>query len=471
MSATNTKGESLAGTASDFTESIVSVYVSDGPFMDSLDKSKMFDNVIDEIISMEIHSSLDSFYRYGFVVFPDRIGFRETLSLTGNEIITVRYGNSMYSLQTPPKSIYFNIYDIEEVALSDNNRDRYTNKAIKLHLIEAPMFLLYNFTAWARAYGEDTGIRASGESINNIITTHLTNDLNITKNNFVSLDILPVSSMMVWNNPYWKSQKMISYLLQFAQDDLGNGDYKFFTTTDVDSNTTIINLKNIYQLFTTQNDIQTYSAVNIGPFISSLTPEGTSVSKALNNLITFKFESYDLTSVVSGLSGGYIYNRDYVTGKLFIQASDYVSLNRTQKYFGNVGLWSDTITNWRSMDYKIGPLPPSIAEAYVKNQMSKQRYQLKCLATSYLNHGRNCGDKIDIKFPSVASAIDPSRTLDEQMSGTWLIQEMVDYIVNNRGYSNISFIKDSFFNTVSSSTNKGGTEKLPSVETMKIPGE
>lgn len=458
---TNEKGENITGAYPDFSESLAWVYINQGPFMTNLNKDKMFDNAIDEVIAMEVHSSLDSFYRYGFVVIPDRVGFRETLSLTGNEIVTLRYGNSLYVNNRPPKTIHFNIYDIEEVAIADTYRDRYTNKALKLHLIEAPLFLLYNQKTWNKAYGEDFGSSVEGVKLNNIFQSHLSTDLKIEENNFVELDLLEMKTKMNWIIPSWKPQKTFSYLLKFAEDEDGYGNVKFFTSTDLDSNTTIINMKSIYQLFTNGETIS-YSIVNIGPMAQSASNSGETVVKTLNNLLNYKFESYDLTSLVSGLAGAYVYNRDYLNGQNFIQSIDYELANSEEKYFGNFGLWTNDISQWDSTALSIGSFPQEITRSYLENFQSSQKYQLKCIADSYLNHERNCGDKAFLMFPSGAHAIDESRTVDEQMSGTWVIQEIVDYITNNRGYSSLSFIKDSFFNTIEATTGNS-KEKLPSV--------
>jgi len=428
----------------DISESSVMIYITPGPLFDNFDPKKKYDNVISEVIAMEIHSSIESFYRYGFVVIPDRIGMRESLSLTGNEIITVRYSNSVATSLVPPKSIHFNIYDMEEVALNNEYKDRYTNKAIKLHLIEAPFFLTYNMKVWSKVYGKDYGTAQETLKLNKIFENHLINDLKITNTNIVSLDLNDMSTDMYWINPSWKSQKMFSYLLQFARDTNNNGNVKFFTTSDVFEDKIILNLKSVNQMFDVKNLYQ-YTIVNVGPLEQSGLDVGQRAPKSLNHIIDFKLKSYDLLSLTSGLPGGYIYNRDYLSNKRFIQLDNYASTNRTEKYFSNNALWLEDISAWDNAAYTIGSMPINLAKAYLNNKIIDQKYQLKCLADCYLNHERNCGDKVNIIFPPAGGAIDNAKYIDEHMSGDWIIQEMIDVITNNRGYTNITFIKDSFY--------------------------
>lgn len=455
--------------STDLADSYAYVYFSDGPFMTDFNPDRMFDiidtNETNNVIAMEIHSSIDSLYRYGYIVIQDRTGFRETLNLTGNELITLKYANGPFVATEPAKVIHFNIYDMEEVYISENYRDKYTNRAIKIHVMEAPMFLLYNWNYHCRGFGKDIG---DGNNevvrIDEMFRIHLEEDLQITQNGVVELDLRRMSTEMYWTIPLWKPQMTFMYLLDYAKDDQGYPDVKFFPTTNIQDSKTVINLKSIYQMFSDDSNTFQYNLVNVGPITNSATETGQRAIKSLNQIINYKFETYDLTSLISGLAGSSVYNRRYIEGRSFLQTEDYRTARKKQKYMGNVGIWSDNIAQWDTMWYPIGNMPPEIAAAYLENQISKQRYQLKCIADSYMNHSRNCGDRVTMLFPSTASGVDSSKTIDEQMSGEWIIQEMVDKIIAGKGSSEIIFIKDSFFNVEGTSSGNGGTQKLPSVE-------
>jgi len=455
----NDQVETQRGPAFDFTEALVSAYVNPGPYFDKIEgkEDKIFENAITEIVALEIHSSIDGFYRYGYIVIPDRIGFRETLSLTGNEIISVRYSNSLTSQSFSPKVVHFNIYDMEEVSLKDANRDNFTNKLIKLHLIEAPFFLLFNQNTWSRAFGKDTGNIENGEKINNIFEKHITNDLNLN-DKLIKLDFNDMSTKLHWLIPSWKPQKTFSYLLKFARDEKGFGNVKFYTTTELNTGIIILNLKSIAQMFSSK-EVTSYTVINTGPFNQSALNEQEISQKSLDYLFEVKFLSYDITSLTTGLGGASILSRDYERGEYTIYTDDYITSNNKEKYFGQFGLWSDSISTWQTGQLSIGTYPEETMRSYLNNRIIDQKYQLRCVAKTYFNHIRNCGDKVSIVFPSASSSVDETRTIDEQMSGDWIIQEIVDYYANGRAYSEIYFIKDSFHNTV-----RGTTEqKLPSV--------
>jgi hypothetical protein len=465
VKSTNESGNAASPGFTDLQEGDVIVYLNKGPFLDTSEPTTLFEFGINEVFGMELTSSIDSFYRYGYVIVADRVGYREVAPLTGNEIVTIRYGNNYMSSSSPLKLVHFNIYDMEEVALSDQHRDKFTNKAIKLHIIEAPFFLSYNYREWSRFFGKDLGNgQQERVKINKIFESHLKNDLKVNED-LISLNLLDMSTEMYWGIPYWKPQKTFSYLLQFARDADGFGNVKFFTTTNLDEESIVLNLKSTSQMFNEKTS-SIYSLVNVGPIASALDNAGQLFSRTINHIFEYEIVSYDLVSLVSGLAGGNLYNYDYETSQRFIHTDDYTSSNRHEKYFGQFGLWTEEISNWQSKSYEIGPWPRQIAKDYLNNKIIKQKYQLKCVARAYLNQDRNAGDKVFVSFPSVSSAINKQREFDEQMSGEWIIQEMTDIIMNGVGYSVLSFIKDSFFNTPQADIG-GNKEKLPEVTPVK----
>jgi hypothetical protein len=457
----------MPSTASDLSECSVVIYMNQGPFLDNIDKSTLYDDVkgMTDIYSFEIHSSIDGFYRYGSVIIPDRVGFREVAALTGNEIITIRYMNTVTADFIPFKTIHFNIYDIEEVSYADNLRDKFTNKAIKLHLIESPIFLKYNQRVWSRHFGKDLGRDEDSKekmTIDQVFLSHLQNDLKLNEE-YIRYDFDPMITDVYWTIPFWKPQKTFSYLLQFAQDQNNYGCVKFYTTSDNDNDITVINLRSIAQMFDRQETPYSYSFVGTNAFISSAgEADGKEMSKLINQLFDYKFETYDVTSIVSGLAGAMIYNTNYSQSLKWVQTEDYESSNRKDKYFAQFGLWNPEISNYKSTMFMRTDWHTPDVQSFIQNKIVSKKYQLKCISSSYINQARNVGDRVRLDIPSGAYATNPNKDLDVQMSGDWIISDIKDYYVNGRGYSSISFIKDAFFDTVRADT--GNTpERLPAV--------
>ena len=443
----------------------IKAYISSGPYIESVDLKQIFNLPVNEVISADLRSSIDGMYRYGSITIRDDVGFREYTSLTGNEIVTIVYSNKMISSDRPEKIIHFNIYDMHESTPSDDTNRKYTNKFITLHLMEAPFFLSYNRKPWSKAYGKDNGDGTSTNvSIDEIIKSHLLDDLKITED-MAELDFSKMSTEMHWSIPYWKPQQTLQYLLQFAKDIDGHGNVKLFTKTDIDKQKTILKLSSISNLFKTEQST-VYPVIDVHAITSGLLPAGMTSRKSANQIFDYKFESYDVVSLVSGLSGGYMYNHDYRDGKYFVHTDDYRASIASEKYFGQFGLWSDKISDWQSTSHSLGDISPELAKTYLNNKVIQQKYQLKCHIRTPVNHDRNVGDKVYLTFPSGAYLVNESATVDEQMSGEWIIKEITDQISGGRGTSEVVLIKDSFYNDVGvTSGNK--VKKLPDVKPIK----
>ncbi len=96
-------------------------WITVGPYMTGLKAGDMIKNKFGIPYSFEVHSSINGLYRYGTLTLEDKYGIRESLPITGNEIITLAYNNgsrgSITSAQ--PVFIHFNIFNMEETLIDD----------------------------------------------------------------------------------------------------------------------------------------------------------------------------------------------------------------------------------------------------------------------------------------------------------------------------------------------------------------
>jgi hypothetical protein len=160
----------MAPTVTILDEISVNTFLSSGPLLDVNNSDKIFESQkhLGIPYEMELHASINGMYRYGSISLFDDGGIRESLPLTGNEIITIMYRNSYKTDSgSQPTIIHFNIFDIEEETYYPTAMDskRFTTKLLKLHIIECPFFLLYNQNLWQKSYGKDTGEESTSEKI------------------------------------------------------------------------------------------------------------------------------------------------------------------------------------------------------------------------------------------------------------------------------------------------------------------
>lgn len=455
--------------ATNLDQVFIECFLNEGPSMDKLNEKNLYKNAFGSPIAMEMHSSLDGMYRFGWVLFSDRFGMRETLPLTGNEIITVRYLNNIGLSGTvnQAKTIHFNIFDIEEIQADPTSKEnRFTDKAIKLHLIEAPFFLKYNTDIWTTSYGKDVGDEVQGVAIDEIINDHLTDKLQINTNLFnIKLD--KMQTKMHFCCPSWKTQMMFTYLLQYAKDDLGHGNVNFYTTSDTKTGHVNINLRSMNKMFLQNANVVEFTAVDTQPFTKIDLLQNEFAGRNLNQIISFKFLTYDLSTLASGFSGGHTINFDYNNSKVYTLNDNYTESNTRadSKYFYSFAPWSDSISTTKSKLFQLGYTPKELSKTYLNNQITDHQYQIRCELITYVNENVEIGDKIVIVFPSGLTAVgDASHSIDEQMTGSWIVEEIVDSVMNGRGARKMIVCKDSFLNVYAA--DKRAKTNQPHVEAV-----
>ena len=450
-----------------FDQVAAAVYINQGPSFDGLNTSQFYNNLLGVPMSFEIYQSINGMFRYGFIMFEDKLGIRETLPLTGNEILSLKYANAAmgtaYSRQ--PRTMHFNVYDIEEIQFSGSEKDRFTQKALKFHVIEAPFFLKYNTNVWLKSYGTPE----DGVTIDTIINQHLTTDLQIPGDLFqLNIQKMSTTNTIHFCVPAWRSQMIFNYLLQYVRDQNDYGNVKFYNTSDASTGSVITNLQSVNNMFMNQK-ITEFVMVDTTAYSSGQKPTSLISQRALNLILSYKFLSYNITSLASGLPGAHLLNLDYENSQYFTMYDNYVQSNANSKYFYNFSLWSNEISNSQSKRLFIGPTITSLAKAYLNNKIIDHKYQLRCEVATYIDETINPGDKIAIFFMSGMADLNQQHLLDEQLSGGWIVEEIIDSAVNGQGYRKMILIKDSFFNIYDTTAGNNTNTTLPQVQSIIPP--
>lgn len=457
------------------------VYVNRGPYLSKLDNKTIFTdkNKLGSPQEMEIHSSINGFYRYGYVIMHDEIGIRESFVLTGNEVISIVYRSAGRDLSTSmPSIIHFNIFDIEEVAVDPNAYDarRFTGKFLKFHLIEAPFFLKYNDRSWTIAFGYDSGTSDNRMEINKIVENHFRKHLGILKDDpktsLLEFNIAKMQTKLHFISPAWKTQKIFSYILQFAKDEDGAGNVKLFNTTNNQTGRTVVNLISLNQIIKSKLiPSVTFSLIDTTAIEGSSDIENSG-NRPINQILSYKFLSYDITSVPTGLAGATLLNRSYEDSRHYKMYDNYKEINKNKKdtYISNYALWNETISNENSLQLYLGSLKKDEAKAYLSNVITKHKHQLKCEILTYVDENIYPGTKVLLNFPSgLASAATEhqSHLTDEQMTDIWIIEDIVDSYHLGKGVRKMICMKDSFFNIYKPVEY---TDPVPKVQYIKVGG-
>lgn len=464
-------------------------YINRGPFLTDLDPKTVFTdtNKLGSPVEMEIHSSINSFYRYGSIIFYDETGIRESLPITCNEILSVLYKNTFREItESLPMVIHFNILDIEEVIADPDqyNSRRFTGKFLKFHLVEAPFFLKYNEKSWKLAFGKseiyeipsapEPIATQRGMLLDEIFYTHFKDHLNLIsdtpKNDTIEVQFSKMKTKVHFVVPSWKSQKLFSYLLEFAKDASDYGNVKFFVTTNTQSSRPIVHLKSLNYIIKDNSKTPTEFTL-----VDPAKIEGTTSSLgagSLNIILKHKFLSYDLLSLPSGLAGASLLNYDYATGKYFTQCDNYVESNKKagNAYTSNFALWNEKISSENTKQFYIGGVSPADGMEYLNNKIIKNRHQLRCEFVTYIDEFIQPGDKIIVLFPSGMAELskeEQKHLFDEHMSDEWIVEDVMDTVSNGKGMRKMICIKDAFFNLYGKTEGMDITKYLPQVKYVK----
>jgi hypothetical protein len=439
----------------------ISCYLNRGPNFKYLKNDELLNakNYLGNPISIEIHSSINGFYRYGSITFHDTIGFRETLPLTGNDILTVFYKNKHnVNDSLTGRLIHFNIFDMEEIQLrpASSKEERHTLKAIKMHIIEAPFYLFLNTSKIKKIYGTSSGTGNDKLlSISDIVEEIFRGIFNSNSElmeyfNFYFQTTKKISGQFC--NPNWNHQKFIKYLLDYASDKNNRGNFKLFTTSDIQSGKINIVLRNpthmyslpfkgkIYEYFL--SDESTLNNTDISNPLNQI------ANQKLNTIYYYKFLNYDLSAITSGFGGGTIYNYNYLNGNYSEICNTYTNINTKLPTTSNYLIWKDEISNWNNQVYYDGSMSEFLSTDYLKNKILDNHHQLRCIILTLINENIEIGDVILITFMSgmVSFTKGDSHLIDEQMSGYWIVEEINDIVHQGKGYRKYILMKDSYFN-------------------------
>lgn len=438
-------------------KTVLSVYITRiGDLSEKHENINYFHTVLTNVISMRIKDSTDSYFRTATLLLSDRNSFRMIAPLTGNEIISVKYKNHLYSTteSIPHKVIHFRIFDVEEY---EDNTEQNSNggaKFIQLELVEFPAFDLLSYNEVYKTTSKDM-------VISDYIIDMLNNIPNLKNHYDINVDQCQSDLSMSFYSPNWTAVKNIEYLKRFMIDKKGRGMWSFNVEgSDKDNKRPTMSFNSILSSLDTDS-YREYSSMKSDTYYkppNRADGPDTSIDKSIKSFSDDKnyapldyiaekkiIKWGNASKLMSGYIGKTMANYSFDTGANY-NAIDYTSFIKNYK---SLGKFSTLPANhklgnqWSSFGYS--PFNNSkLVDAYNKNTFFNSHFRQMCIQIKCpLNQTRSNGETAFLYLPNPMSSGEP---FDTMMSGKWLTWDIDDYIFGDgSSYSIITMYRDAFW--------------------------
>lgn len=426
-----------------------------------------FAGVLQNVISFEVRESIDQFYRTGVVTLSDRSSLRDILPLTGNEIITIAYKNTMHSAVSSLKRkiVHFKIFHIEEYENTQDRSARNGGSYINLHLVEWPIFEFLStsvYKTFPTSHTPDGGVKAS-----TLIETLLKSIKGFE--NYYDISVDPTPDDFKFHNfyiPNWTITKSLQYISQFLVNKDNYPYYVFGIRSSPEGlgHKPLAYYSSIFSFFDTPH-YRLYSTTKPDTLLNKPSPSNVGGSDEnsrntipkpeeddnyhpLDYIQNRDIEFGNMNRYFQGLlAGRTVLNYDYNEGNSYT-ALDYRNFMKTYKTLGltmPIPLDYNGYGNqWKNYD-TVAYNNQDMAKGYVSNKMARGTFkEMFFNASCPVNETRMLAEKAALLLPTPIK----DRAIDYQMSGRWMTYAIVD-IVTASGFatSQVTFARDSFWLT------------------------
>lgn len=412
-----------------------------------------FQTILTNVISIKITHSIDSYFRTCEMIISNRSLFRYNTPLTGNEIISIKYKNALYTNDSniEYKNIHFRILKVKEI---DNPQEASSNPGssfISLQLVEFPAF---DYFAYNDIYYTQGGNLPVSQIVKNLLNSIPT----LQKHYELQIGDSPTNYLMNYWSPSWTMIKNLNYLKQFLISKESNPYWVFnIISGKKDRMKPIIRFNSIYD-FLNHKAGRTYSSVHSEVYFrptntdSGVNFSGTDGSKdfsyePLEVIDNKEIEWGDAMKFLNGFNGRTFVVNDSKKGCRYIPTNLDNYYKNNVKAIGRFGTTPEVVkfgNNWSSLSH----LPydnQDMVDAYIKNRMAKAIFkQMFLTVKTAVNQTREVGEKSNVILPLPLRKQEQKD--DDMMGGNWLTWQIDDYIVaNGTSFSKVTFCRDSFW--------------------------
>ena len=407
-----------------------------------------YETMIESAFKLEVHDSMDMYFRTAQVWFFDRYSMREIFPITGSEIITIRYMNMAMPGGALPKTFHFQIQSVGE-APNVTEYDKGSNITL-LNLVEAPAFSFLTNNGVYKTYPWDTKMKVS-DLVNDCLLSipGLTNWYDIE----IEETMKAPGALFNFYNPSWTPMKTINYLKKFAISQKDDFPYYTFYISPPDSHSAKpkINFKPIYSLMQSKavHNIsshfqqETYRPQQGNPSTPSRDYAAENDYNIFNTMQSRQFDYFHRAKTAfAQMSGETFFTFDYQNDNKYF-AIDYNLFKQTYRGLGQNQLHSTNYGNvWASQR------PHSFTDNLRLLNMKRNEFAyntihsgISCTAEMTINNFRNVGHLADCLFKT---SMDQQSGIDYMMSGKWLIWSQIDEMQDGGARSKVLMVKDGF---------------------------
>jgi hypothetical protein len=428
-------------------------------FTSSYSSTDFFEKTIgDTVIKFEIYESVDMYFKTAKMICHDRFASREYMPLTGNEIISIRYKNSIHPDGVPEKILHFFINDIREVK-NPKEWDRGSN-LLQISLVEAPIHYFLSANSVYKSYSWDGGSKSAYPKRSKSIYDLMNDTINLIPNirNWYEIDIEQTadteSDKINFFIPNWTPLKTLNYLRKFAVNKDGMPYYVCYIDPPKKfGNKPTLVCKSIYTLMKTK-EYHVFSSQFAQH--TNRSPQGS--TEPVRDINEGQTDKYDITNTIretrfnyfnrikssfGNLSGETFFTFDYINDNKYV-GLDYDTFKNNYSGLGQYSLHSMNYGNQWSRFRHHSFNEPKRLLSMKQNEYAYATIQsaISCQLDMTLNELRRPGQIADIVFKSPMK----DTNIDRMMSGKWLIWSQVDCLagIGAAAASYVICVKDGF---------------------------
>jgi len=429
------------------------------------------------VIKFEVYESLDTYFRNARMVCHDRFATREFMPLTGNEIISIRYKNSIHPEGVPEKVIHFFINEVKEVQ-NPTEYDRGSN-LLEFSLVEAPIHYFLTSNAVYKTYSWDGGSKSKYPSRAKTIYDLMNDTINAIPyiRNWYDIDVEQTmdteDDKINFFIPNWTPMKTLSYLRKFAVNKDGLPYYVCYVESPSKfGEKPILRCKSIYSLMK-QKDYHIFSSHFAQHTYRS--PQGS--TEATRNINDGETDKYDISNTIQNRRFSYFNRLKSSFGQLsgetfatfdYIQDNKYVAFdyNTFKSKYSGLGQYAIHSTNYGNQWSQFRPHSFNDNKKLLKMKQNEYAYNtiqsaISCQLDMTMNELRKPVQLVDIVFKSAMI----ETNIDQMMSGKWLLWGQIDALgaIGGSAGSYVVCIKDGFENI----TNNAGLTTMTHLQPPK----
>ena len=421
-------------------------------------------DVTQNVIQIEVRESIDQFYRTGKVVLADKTMLRETLPLTGNEIVSVMYKNRLHAgiSNVKDKIVHFKVFHVDEFEDMADRSNAPGSSYIVLHLVEWPAFDFLStivYQTFKTSHAPEEGTRAS------TLVENLLKGINGFEKHYnidvdASQEGLNITNFWI---PRWTITKSIQYLNQFMINQNGNPYYFFGIRSNPDGvghkptamYSSVFSFLDTphFRVYSTSKPDTLYNKIAASNLSGRDENAATAIPKPEEDKNYHPLDYIDGKNIQYGnsnrlfqksLIGRTVLNYDYREGNRH-HAMDYRYFMKDYRYLGlTVPSPQDQNFGNQWKTYETVPYNnEQMTDGYLRNKMVRGAFKESFMtARCPVNESRILSEKASVLLPSS----EKTRSIDYQMSGRWMTYAITD-IINTNGYatSDVTFARDSFW--------------------------